>query len=567
MHKKEEYMKKKLLLIASMIAVIACLFAISVSAENNIIKLDTCPTLEEIHANPEAYVSHLDAFDGNSYGEIDLESVVVLSDLAETPTYYVFPSYYYVQSARNSVHSHLPALNAAIAAADSTAFADYKSIDGNYCAGSCKYLIRYEVPTYVTSIEARAKFESSSNLKEVYFPTKTVIDEETGEEKTVTYVTSVSGQNLFTSCTSLEYIHNMEYLPIGIVQGNNDGFASCNSLKEIKIPYGVTSVPGTCFKNCWAVKEVVLPNTVTYLGKGAFGWCKSLESFTFSENFTTFASPNNDYETFSGCNSLKFVYIPATLVDAMEARANWYKSIFGVSSKVVYFITGDEASATTIRDWFAVTKANDNIGNADMVAYDPSVDYVEYQASLTKSVIVYGYDYCLAFYGGEHVMTDDNVVNVNSYLEGITVCNMCTREGCGNEVILETIPALFESKGYSVKTYGDSVGISQGYEVNLSAIEAYKAYVPDFDFGIVAYANKNGGEVAPVPGVDGAIDISFVNTANAYVEVKVVGIPEGKYDVPIVFCVYTVVGGDYFYINNGAQSDTVVGISYNEALN
>ena len=121
-------------------------------------------------------------------------------------------------------------------------------------------------------------------------------------EKTVTYVTSVSGQNLFTSCTKLEYVHNMEYLPIGIVQGNNDGFASCNALKEIRIPYGVTSIPGTCFKNCWAVKEVVLPNSVTTMGKGAFSTCKALESFTFSSSFSRFSSPNADYETFANCN-------------------------------------------------------------------------------------------------------------------------------------------------------------------------------------------------------------------------------------------------------------------------
>jgi len=101
-------MKKKILLITAMVAVLACIFAISVFAENKIIKLDTCPTLEDIHANRDAYVSHLDAFDGNSYGELDSESVVVLSDLQDPPTYYVYPSYYYIQNTKNQVNNQLP---------------------------------------------------------------------------------------------------------------------------------------------------------------------------------------------------------------------------------------------------------------------------------------------------------------------------------------------------------------------------------------------------------------------------------------------------------------------------
>ena len=100
-------MKKKILLIVTLVAVFACLLALSVFAENKIIKLSTLPTLAEIHADRDAYVSHLDAFDGDSLGEIDSTSVVVLSDLAETPTYYVFPSYYYMRTTNNTVWGYL----------------------------------------------------------------------------------------------------------------------------------------------------------------------------------------------------------------------------------------------------------------------------------------------------------------------------------------------------------------------------------------------------------------------------------------------------------------------------
>ena len=64
-------MKKRLFLVALMVAIFACLFTLAVSAENKIIKLDTLPTLEQIHANRDQYVSHLDDFDKDSLGEID----------------------------------------------------------------------------------------------------------------------------------------------------------------------------------------------------------------------------------------------------------------------------------------------------------------------------------------------------------------------------------------------------------------------------------------------------------------------------------------------------------------
>lgn len=557
-------MKKKILLFASLVVVLTCIFALAAFAQDKIIKLDTIPTLDEIHANREAYVSHLDAFDGNSYGEIDSESVVVLSDLQDPPTYYVYPSYYYVQSTKNQVNGQLPKLNEAIAAADSSAFAGYASIDGNYCAGSCKYLIRFEVPTYVTTLEARAKFESSSNLLEVYFPTKTVVDEETGLEKTVTYVTSISGQNLFTNCYSLEYIRNMEYLPTGIVQGNSDGFASCYALKEIKIPYGVTSIPGTCFKNCQAVKEIVLPNTVTYMGKGAFSTCSSLESFTFSASFVNFGSPNMDYETFANCNKLKFVYMPATVLGTLEARANWYKSIFGNTSKVVYFITGDEADAIRIRDWFAVTKANDNIAKADMAAFDQSVDYTVLQTELTKSVIVYGYSACEAFYNGMHSVADYFTLEYSgeALLSSAIKSKACAN--CTFKVDRTDLNPLFECLGYSVSENGDIV---QGFLMNTIDAAEYEAVLGEISYGVIAAVDKRAEgertEGVDVFGLDKYLSFDLTNTKYNCFNVKVSGITEELADQYLFFCAYVQFGEECFYVNDGACAKTATSTTYN----
>ena len=557
-------MKKKILLVSAMVAMLFCLFAISSFAANNIIKLDTCPTLAEIHANREAYVSHLDAFDGNEYGEKDSESVVVLSDLQDPPTYYVYPSYYYIQSTSNSVRSQLPKLNAAIAEADPSAFASYVTIEGNYTSGSCVYLIRFEVPTYVTTLEARAKFESSSNLLEVFFPTKTVIDEETGLEKTVTYITNVSGQNLFTSCTSLEYVHNMEYLPIGIVQGNADGFASCNALKEIKIPDGVTSIPATCFKNCWSVKEVVLPNSVTYMGKGVFCNCYSLESVTIGANFSTFASTNSDYEHFMNCNKLKFVYMPATVLGTLEAKANNYKSIFGVSSKVVYFVTGTEDEAIYIRDWFKTTNANENIGNADMAAYDQGVDYVALQAELKKSIIVYGYSACEAFYNGVHDVPEYFTIEYSGqeFLSSAIKSKACAN--CTFKVDRTDLAPLFECLGYSSNEMGDIV---QGFCLNIESLEAYESVLGKISYGVIAAVDKRADgertEGVDIFGLEKYLSHDLSKSPFNYFNVRISGITDSLADQYLFFCAYATYGEECIYINDGASGKTAISTTYN----
>ena len=129
-----------------------------------------------------------------------------------------------------------------------------------------------------------------------------------------------------------------------------------------------------------------------------------------------------------------------------------------------------------------------------------------------------------------------------------------------------TEDALFVSKGISVKMFGDAVALVQGYGLNKNAIEAYKKYASDFDFGILAYANVDGGAVAPKPGDDKVVDISFDNMANDYIEVMLAGIPADKQDVKLVFCIYATQGDGFCYIDDGVMSDTVVGKSYNDIV-
>ncbi len=563
-------MKKKILLIVTLVAVFACLLALSVFAENKIIKLSTLPTLEEIHADRDAYVSHLDAFDGNTYGEKDSDSVVVLSDLQDPPTYYVYPAYYMFQSTKYQFYSYAKSFNEAIAAADSTAFAGYSAIDSNWAQGGCKYLIRVEVPTYITSIEGKAKFESSSNLLEVYFPVHEVTDPETGVTSIKTYVTSVSGENLFSSCSKLEYIHNMVYLPAGLITGNNAGFSGCYALKEIVVPYGATSLPNYCFSDCRSVKEIILPNTVTYAGKQAFANCYSLEVISFGASFKSFGSPNNDYETFSGTNNLKFVYMPATVVNSLvnytgTSLKNQFKNIFSNSSKAVFFLVGDEDDANLIKEKFAATEANGNIANADTAAFDPDADYTALQAELKKSIIVYGYSACEAFYNGAHDVAEQYSLEYSGeeFLSTAIKSKACA--SCTYKVDKSELGALFVSLGYSTNGRGSVI---QGFSINSDMLSAYEEVLGEITYGVIAAGDTREDKTqgADVFSFEKKVFHELSGSAYDYFQVMVNGIDESKYDAYIFFCAYVQTGEKCYYINEGVADTVATSTTYNIAI-
>ena len=305
-------MKRKVLYFAVLVSILICVFAISASAENKIIKLSELPTLEQIHANEGDYVSHLDALDADKNKEKDSTSVVVLSDLQSPATYYVFPSYYIFEG--YEYHPNVSKLNDIISAADSTAYASWPATAGR---GGNSNIIRLELPTYVTKLSGWNKFEDTINVIEIYFPTKTIIDSETGEEKEVTCVTSVADANTFTNCYKLETIHNFDKLPLGIYNSGSFSnchkltgitlhkgltsiptglFAGCYSLNNLEFHEGITSIGSSAFSDCDSMTEIILPNSVTSVSKKSFSSMDNLETISFGAGLSNLYSTDHNLE-------------------------------------------------------------------------------------------------------------------------------------------------------------------------------------------------------------------------------------------------------------------------------
>lgn len=595
-------MKKRLLFLAIMIIAVMSVLAITVSAENKIIKLNTLPTLEEIHANPSEYISHLDEFDKDnykSYRDRDSSSVIVFSDLAETPTYYVFPTYYLVRNYNWNGSGNVAKLNEAITAADSTAFAGYTVLG----RGGSSYFIRVEIPTYVTQLDGSAKFESSTNVKEIYFPTHIVEDAETGKLKEVAYLTTITGANIFSSCSKLEVIHNLEFLPAGI---NNDaGFSGCSSLRNVVLPEGITSIAGSLFSGCSSLQsvtvpstvtsvggyafngcssltEIILPNGVRSFGKRVFGGCSRLEKVVVGAGFTTFASSNSDYETFDGCTSLKYIYLPATFANAIQATSGQYKHIFNytTNTKTIYFVTEDSLEAVqAIQAKFAATNNNKNIAGASIELYDPTKDYTTYHATLTKSVIVYGYNECKAFYNNDHnyqnetnncldgvtcTRCDDNVTSFTQhnmketlvYANGFTVVGVYNKY-CANatncthgKVVDAEAPVIFkmnENNGFSTK--GDDGIAFGGFGLDAEALNEYNRVNSDapINYGVVMI-NPNyvlgmdsffkNGKVNSNVADKGFIQTDMSNARYANISISITGFSGNAENLALILAIY-----------------------------
>ncbi|MBE6625107.1 MAG: leucine-rich repeat domain-containing protein [Ruminococcaceae bacterium] len=329
-------------------------------------------------------------------------------------------------------------LNEAIAAADSTAFAGY-TVMGR---GGSLYYIRIEMPTYVTKLEAWAKFEGSSNVKEIYFPTHIVEDAETGKLKEVAYLTTIVNQNIFSSCTKLEVIHNHEFLPAGI--NNPAGFAGCSSLKyfklpegitsiasdlfsgcssleSVEIPYGVTSIGANAFMNCDSITEITLPNSVVSFAKKSFAYMDNLETINFGAGLTNIYASDHNCENLDGCTKLKYVYLPDTFATTVQNTGN---NILQTGTNVTMFFTGNLEQAEALRTKLTASATNNLIKNATFIDYtapeNANIDFKTYAQTQGKTILVYNYNECEAFYNNDHNYQNET----NNCLDGVT-CTRC----------------------------------------------------------------------------------------------------------------------------------------------
>lgn len=256
-------MKKKLLLVLSMIALLVLVLAFSVSAN----------TLVPSNSNEYGELSVVDGVPEPTVIDKNAKTVVVVND-----TYYTIPTYYLI--ADNSEFTW--GVNSAVVSA--LGLPSDSSARNN--------VVRIEIPEGIkTSDEAsdgHKKFEGSSSLIEASLPTSL----------------ELMGEFFFDECKLLTTVKGLENTKITKIYGNS--FYSTSSLKcEIKLPSTVEEIAFNAFRGS-AITSIDIPDAVTTIGDHAFAACSNLISVNFTENSQLTTLTGNYHFEKTGLTSFYF---------------------------------------------------------------------------------------------------------------------------------------------------------------------------------------------------------------------------------------------------------------------
>ena len=556
-------MKKRLFLMLALTVMVCCFFALSVSAATT---------------NEFGTVETSDKIDLTGMST-DTNARVVLFDGTE---YHTYPSQYIVTSA-GDITLNFDKINEAFGKSYSTAN---------------NSVIRIEIPNTVKVIVSGCfNYGKNNNLKEVYFPADSQVYK--------------WNWGCFEANKGLEKIN----IPASLTEyhGTNH-FAQCSSLKYVTFDegYSVSYIPTNFFQSCSSLETIVFPNCVTEVRGGAFGSCAKLKTIIFGNSLQTMGGSMSDCATGGSVWYLPASFYskdvtsepPSTMFHWAGYKTDGDSGNNNNPKNITFVYTGTREEALALQARF---KAADAATGENCVGLKRLWDAVlcteaEYKELTGKNIgevgakgyyLVYGYNKCDAFYGGEHAegqvlnscqfgcgrncgkveLLENPQHNLNiseslgesGYFGTICIKESCTV--CNTVTFSEDIDPMFESLGYSACTFGEGFSITQGFKVNSEAMGKYKTHVADFYFGMLATVNNAGEAYAPSLDSENVVANRFDTIVNDYIDIKVKGIPADKGDALVVLCAYVNAGGKTYYLDAGISGETVVGISYNEANN
>ncbi len=512
-------MKKKLLLTLAIVSMLACIFAISVSAK-------TVTTLD----GKEVTVTTYDDAPARTNIVISTDDVVVFDDGFCCPTGYVFKDQNSISKGKWGGPSIASAFDFSYVnkkTGKTYTFDNVVELDfpqglttiGDYLAHKVTNLRRVSLPDSVVNLGG-CTFQETSNLEECTFEH----NENSGLTIISTYmfcntaikaisipdcVTTIKGEAAFSTCSNLGAV----YLPKSLttIQGGAQGkatFDACNNMYFVNEPFTYDNIPEK--------PEVYYfpANFSSISDQCIFRQCNNLNSVMVFD--TAMTSIPNIY-TFQGSSNSTVVF----LGNMTEVDAKYWGSV-----KTIYFANKADLQASDIATLTgSQTKyycnAEGNTNHLYLVEENTAPTCllagvkgyacfcgVASDAAETIPALGHEKNALLAKYFAEVNGTLD-------YYNDMVTEHSCTR--CTETVFgTEKDTALFTKKGYSYSQF-DSSSFSYTIYVNADAIKSYNA---ELLYGIVVSANVNGAPISYLDGKishdDKTIAIEFQNTSVAY---------------------------------------------------
>ena len=423
---------------------------------------------------------------------------------------------------------------------------------GNQAFFRCKSLgsIEFDKDSVLTTL-GTSVFEENLPLTEVTLPST---------------LTSM-GNAVFLGCSNLTKIN----IPAGIKVINLCTFEGCKALKTVTFEEGsqLTTIGPKAFRTT-GLTSITIPNSVTSIGSTAFHSCENLEYINLGASVTTFGVENGTNSgLFQNCTGLKTVIMPATIV--IEGTVNGI--FFHGSSSIKFFFTGTRDQLDTLKNALVNTSNNTKftgIAETNIVEYDLTNGY-DYYNSLDGAYIIYGYNKCEAFYGGEHTISENPILAYKDGFDkdGTSSC-YCTRE-CG--VLVSTkIDPIFVALGYSIKE-GTTDAIYGGFTVDTTALANYNAYVgvgKELKYGIVIVNVGDASDISFTNGVidsTNAIQAEITDTTFTRFGYTLTFSTEASKALNLVISAYVIDGdGNMSFVQSGTSTDTAYYVTSVDAI-
>ena len=165
------------------------------------------------------------------------------------------------------------------------------------------------------------------------------------------------GNGVFWECINLKSVE----LPEGIEKIGDDAFYKCSGLEEIYLPDDLKSIGESAFYNCVALKEIIMPDSVETIKNSVFSDCRSMTSIKISKGIKEIPNsmifncvslksieiPENvtniDKSAFLYCESLESIVIPGNVTNIGEEAFGGCESLKSVTIQEGVASIGEEA--------------------------------------------------------------------------------------------------------------------------------------------------------------------------------------------------------------------------------